>query len=78
MAGLKFFSTLKVSFFIFVFFFIEWLMNMTVQKLVVVIKDVDTSEVVERWQFDVECDKTFTESRFKVQINPYPDYLQVF
>ena len=78
MAGLKFFSTLKVSFFIFVFFFIEWLMNMTVQKLVVVIKDVDTSEVVERWQFDVECDKTFTESRFKVQSNPYPDYLQVF
>ena len=53
-------------------------MNMTVQKLVVVIKDVDTSEVVERWQFDVECDKTFTESRFKVQINPYPNYLQVF
>ena len=36
-------------------------MNMTVKKLVVVIKDIDTSEVVERWQFDVECDKTVLE-----------------
>lgn len=30
---------------------------MTVKKLVVVIKDVDTNEVLERWQFDVEGDK---------------------
>ncbi|XP_048762679.1 mitotic spindle assembly checkpoint protein MAD2A-like [Ostrea edulis] len=35
----------------------EWLFNMTVKKLVVVIKDVDTNEVLERWQFDVEGDK---------------------
>ncbi|XP_061181166.1 mitotic spindle assembly checkpoint protein MAD2A-like [Saccostrea echinata] len=35
----------------------EWLYNMTVKKLVVVIKDVDTNEVLERWQFDVEGDK---------------------
>lgn len=38
-------------------FFPEWLYNMTVKKLVVVIKDVDTNEVLERWQFDVEGDK---------------------
>ena len=31
---------------------------MTVQKLVVVIKGVDTNEVLERWQFDVQCDKS--------------------
>lgn len=30
---------------------------MTIKKLVVVIKDVDTNEVLERWQFDVEGDK---------------------
>ncbi|KAK6187895.1 hypothetical protein SNE40_005822 [Patella caerulea] len=38
----------------------EWLMNMTVQKLVVVVKSVHTNEVMERWQFDIECDKTVT------------------
>ncbi|KAF6041184.1 MAD2L1 [Bugula neritina] len=32
-----------------------WLSAMTVQKLVVVIKAIDTNEVLERWQFDVEC-----------------------
>ncbi|XP_063443612.1 mitotic spindle assembly checkpoint protein MAD2A-like [Mytilus trossulus] len=36
----------------------EWLQQMTVKKLVVVIKDIDTKEVFERWQFDVECDKS--------------------
>ena len=41
---------------------LEWLMKMTVQKLVVVIKSVDTSEVLERWQFDVECDKSNAEN----------------
>lgn len=35
----------------------KWLTCMTVQKLVVVIKDVETNEVLERWQFDVQCDK---------------------
>ncbi|KAK2192395.1 hypothetical protein NP493_30g02012 [Ridgeia piscesae] len=39
----------------------EWLYNMTVQKLVIVIKCADTNEVLERWQFNVECDKTVTE-----------------
>ncbi len=31
---------------------------MTVQKLVVVIRSIETNEVMERWQFDVECDKS--------------------
>ena len=42
----------------------EWLYNMTVQKLVIVIKCADTNEVLERWQFNVECDKTVTEDRY--------------
>ncbi|XP_074647653.1 mitotic spindle assembly checkpoint protein MAD2A-like [Tubulanus polymorphus] len=36
----------------------EWLLNMSIQKLVLVIKDVDTDETHERWQFDIECDKS--------------------
>ncbi|KAK3089038.1 hypothetical protein FSP39_000332 [Pinctada imbricata] len=39
----------------------EWLYSMTVKKLVVVIKDVDSNEVLERWQFDVENDKTISK-----------------
>lgn len=45
----------------------EWLYNMTVQKLVIIIKSADTNEVLERWQFDVECDKTVTEDRCVLQ-----------
>ncbi|KAM9677402.1 mitotic spindle assembly checkpoint protein MAD2A-like isoform 2-T2 [Trichechus inunguis] len=29
-----------------------------VQKLVVVISNIESGEVLERWQFDIECDKT--------------------
>jgi len=36
----------------------EWLLNMTVQKLVLVVRSIETNEVLERWQFDVQCDKT--------------------
>ena len=43
--------------------FIEWLLNKTIQKLVIVVKSIDTGEIVERWQFDVECDKSVTEMR---------------
>ena len=43
--------------------FVAWLMSMTVQKLVLVIKNIDTLEVVERWQFDIQCDKTVSEDR---------------
>lgn len=38
-------------------------MEKTVQKLVVVIKEVDTNEVLERWQFDVECEKSSEDGR---------------
>ncbi|XP_016332461.1 mitotic spindle assembly checkpoint protein MAD2A-like [Sinocyclocheilus anshuiensis] len=40
----------------------EWLFDCTVQKLVVVITCLETNEVLERWQFDIECDKTANES----------------
>ena len=36
-----------------------WLNDMTVKKLVLLIKDIDTNDVVERWQFDIQCDKSF-------------------
>jgi len=36
----------------------EWLFKMTVQKLVIVIRSLDNGEVLERWQFNVECDKS--------------------
>uniref|UniRef100_H3AFY9 Mitotic spindle assembly checkpoint protein MAD2A n=1 Tax=Latimeria chalumnae TaxID=7897 RepID=H3AFY9_LATCH len=35
----------------------EWLFECTVQKLVVVITSIEDNEVLERWQFDIECDK---------------------
>eukprot|EP00730_Choanoeca_flexa_P013948 TRINITY_DN5905_c0_g1_i3.p1 TRINITY_DN5905_c0_g1~~TRINITY_DN5905_c0_g1_i3.p1 ORF type:complete len:216 (+),score=44.29 TRINITY_DN5905_c0_g1_i3:36-650(+) len=37
-----------------------WLLEKTVQKVVLVITSKTTNEVVERWQFDVECDKSAT------------------
>lgn len=40
----------------------DWLFEKTVKKLVVVIMDIDTHETLERWQFDVECDKLVTET----------------
>ncbi|KAM9834414.1 mitotic spindle assembly checkpoint protein MAD2A isoform X1 [Syngnathus acus] len=39
----------------------EWLLNCTVQKLVLVITCLQTNEVLERWQFDIECDKSAME-----------------
>ena len=41
----------------------EWLQNLTIKKMVVVVKAVDTNEVLERWQFNVECDKSAAQSR---------------
>ncbi|XP_040554907.1 mitotic spindle assembly checkpoint protein MAD2A isoform X1 [Gallus gallus] len=35
----------------------EWLYKCTVQRLVVVISSIENNEVLERWQFDIECDK---------------------
>lgn len=39
----------------------EWLYRCSVQKLVVVISNIESGEVLERWQFDIECDKTAKE-----------------
>ncbi|XP_069486774.1 mitotic spindle assembly checkpoint protein MAD2A isoform X2 [Ambystoma mexicanum] len=36
----------------------DWLYKCCVKKLVVVISDVENKETLERWQFDIECDKT--------------------
>ncbi|XP_064141470.1 mitotic spindle assembly checkpoint protein MAD2A-like [Loxodonta africana] len=36
----------------------EWLYKCSAQKLVVVISNIESSEVLERWQFDIEGDKT--------------------
>lgn len=41
----------------------EWLNACTVKKLVLVVTCLETNEVLERWQFDIECDKTAKESR---------------
>lgn len=35
-------------------------MSKTVQKIVLVITSTETMEDVERWQFDVDCDKEAT------------------
>jgi len=47
----------------------EWLYKMTVQKLVIVIRSLDNSEVIERWQFNVECDKTNTDNKMYVSVH---------
>lgn len=39
-------------------FLAEWLYKCIVQRLVVVISSIESGEVLERWQFDIECDKT--------------------
>ncbi|KAJ3585122.1 hypothetical protein NHX12_013844 [Muraenolepis orangiensis] len=39
----------------------EWLFDCTVQKLVLVVTCLETNEVLERWQFDIECDKSAKE-----------------
>uniref|UniRef100_G3N9U6 Mitotic spindle assembly checkpoint protein MAD2A n=1 Tax=Gasterosteus aculeatus TaxID=69293 RepID=G3N9U6_GASAC len=41
----------------------EWLFECTVQKFVLVITCLETNEVLERWQFDIECDKSAKEIR---------------
>ncbi|XP_010769552.1 mitotic spindle assembly checkpoint protein MAD2A-like [Notothenia coriiceps] len=40
----------------------EWLFECTVQKFVLVITCLETNEVLERWQFDIDCDKSAKES----------------
>jgi len=36
----------------------DWLNDLNVKKLVIVMQDIETKETVERWSFDVVCDKT--------------------
>ncbi|KAL9958925.1 hypothetical protein ACROYT_G036002 [Oculina patagonica] len=36
----------------------DWLQENTLQRVVMVISQVDTDEVVERWQFDIQCENT--------------------
>eukprot|EP01137_Pigoraptor_chileana_P023267 Opistho-2@89271 len=38
----------------------DWLLVKTVQKLVIVITSADTGAAVERWQFNIECDKALS------------------
>eukprot|EP00049_Salpingoeca_infusionum_P019421 m.361788 g.361788 ORF g.361788 m.361788 type:complete len:262 (+) comp19895_c0_seq1:48-833(+) len=40
----------------------DWLVAKTVQKVVLVLTSVTTSEVLERWQFDIECDNSVDEN----------------
>ncbi|XP_038192923.1 mitotic spindle assembly checkpoint protein MAD2A-like isoform X2 [Arvicola amphibius] len=39
----------------------DWLYKCSVRKLVVVISNIERGEVLERWQFDIECDRTTKE-----------------
>ena len=39
------------------FLILEWLEKGAVKRLVVVIKEIETEEVLERWQFEIQCDK---------------------
>lgn len=39
-----------------------WLYQKTVQKVIVVIANASTGETVERWQFDIECDKSASDT----------------
>lgn len=41
----------------------EWLFECTVQKLVLVVTCTETNDVLERWQFNIQCDKSAKESR---------------
>ena len=36
----------------------EWLEGNALQRVVMVITQVDTEEVIERWQFDIHCENS--------------------
>jgi len=36
----------------------DWLVQKTVQKVIIVISNANDGATVERWQFDIECDKS--------------------
>lgn len=39
----------------------DWLLAKTVKKVVFVIQEAASDETIERWDFDIECDKKMTE-----------------
>ena len=41
---------------------VAWLMNHQLQKLVIAVSGVDSGETLERWAFELECDKEVTEA----------------
>lgn len=45
------------------YYFIAWLMNGSVQKLILVVKGVDSGETLERWAFD--CETTMNKNENK-------------
>ncbi|XP_022782454.1 mitotic spindle assembly checkpoint protein MAD2A-like [Stylophora pistillata] len=38
--------------------FKDWLEDNALQRIVMVISEIDSDEVLERWQFDIQCEKT--------------------
>lgn len=40
----------------------DWLVKKTIQKLVLVVTSVAKKEDIERWQFNIECDKSANET----------------
>ena len=46
----------------------DWLLAKTIKKVVFVIQEAASDETIERWEFDVECDKEMTaDSKPKVK-----------
>lgn len=45
-------------------FLSDWLENKQLRKLVVVISDIPTKDVLERWQFDIETDSTIEQDGY--------------
>jgi len=43
----------------------EWLERGVVKRLVLVVKEIESQEVLERWQFEIQCDKKAAEDDTK-------------
>ena len=52
----------------------DWILNKSVQKLVIVISSIDTKEALERWQFDLQVEGALKEDGSVVdrRIGPAP------
>ena len=46
------------------YLFLDWLVKKTIQKLVLVVTSVAKKEDIERWQFNIECDKSANETTY--------------